>query len=116
MKLLNTGKNKILEVLKNEIEKGELGTGDVFFDETQTSLTNPVASTKLNVVNTISNNSFTVKIDYELPEITSNNTIFKEYGFYYKDGTLISKSLIPEISKFNKEKIEIVSYIRINQE
>jgi len=113
MGILNTGRNKVINYLKSDISKGQLGTDGTLFNEAQTGVISPIASTNLAITTSDITNG--LKVSYELPEGTGNNISYKEFEIISSDGTTsYARIVIPQFDKDSTQKLFIDSYYQVD--
>ena len=78
MTLLLEGINRIRDLIYDDIDKGQLGTGGTASLESDTGLETADATTLL-AVSSKSKSTKTIKIDYTLPSTGGTSTTYKEF-------------------------------------
>ena len=78
MTLTREGLNRIRDLIFDDIDKGQLGTGGTASLESDTSLETPDATTLLAVSNKTKSDK-TIKIDYTLLATGGTTTTYKEF-------------------------------------
>ena len=78
MVVLLEGLNKFRDLVKDDIDKGQLGTGTTAATESDTSLETADATTLLALTTKTTSNK-TIKFDYTLPSTGGTSTTYTEF-------------------------------------
>jgi len=78
MTILNTGLNRIRDLISSDIDKGQLGTGTTESLATDTSLETPDSTTLLSL-DTVSTADKLIKFSYTLPSTGGTSTTYSEF-------------------------------------
>jgi hypothetical protein len=78
MTLIQKGLNRIRDLIYDDIDIGQLGTGGTASTESDTDLETPDATTELTLVTKTKSNK-SIKFDYTLPSTGGTTGTYKEY-------------------------------------
>jgi hypothetical protein len=111
MGILNTGRNKQIALVKEDITKGMSGRDGTLFNMAQTQALNPITETLLNVVKHDITNG--IKVSYILPEGLGNEDTVKEFELISKDNsTRYTRIVIPDYDKTEDKILNIDTYLQ----
>ena len=85
--MLLEGLNRIRDLISDDIDNGQLGTGTATLAESNTSLTTEDTDTNLAITNT--NTSKQIQFDYTLPSTGGNTATYTEFELR-KDATPVN--------------------------
>ena len=111
MTITNTAKNRIRDLIADDISTGALGTGTTSPTVNDTDLENKDTSTENSV--TIVTGDRIVNVNYLLDSITGNGNDYTEFAVYFSDGTLLDRVIFPSFSKTDSTELHITDIIII---
>lgn len=104
-------KNKIRDLITDELDTGLCGTGTTSPLVTDTALETPDATTENSVTNTATNQ--TINTLYILYSNQGNNETYNEIGLKYNDGTLFSRVVFPDFNKTSGVELHTTILTRV---
>jgi len=113
MVITTTGKNRIIELLKNDISSMEIGTDGTTATSSDTSLGSPLISTKHVPVINVSDKTLT--LTHRVASTEGNGQIFRELGvFLNTDTILLDRVVFPDVSKNSGIEVTTIDILRIS--
>lgn len=98
MTVLNTGLNRIRDLIDGDINDGRAGTDTTLPDPTQTTLISPVATTALSVTTVTTDK--TITISHTIPSGTANGNTLTEWETRLNSGNIsLHRSTTAGVSK-----------------
>ena len=98
MVLLNEGLNKVRDVLSENLEKGQNGTGTTDAKQTDTGLETPVSATLL-TLNSKSVSDKQVTVEHRLDSLTGNGSDFSELEIRFTNGDSLNRIVHNPLTK-----------------
>lgn len=112
MVVTNTGKNRIRDLVSNDIYETTLGTGTTSADVGDTALQTPDATTTATPDQTSGNKLINSK--HILLSTIGNGNTYAEIGIFVNNGTvLLSRAVFPDFNKTQKLELHSVTTYRI---
>lgn len=105
-------KNKIRDLIKDNLDYGELGTDGDDVSEGDTDLGAGVSSTQKSLTVSVSNK--TLRMDHRLLSSENNGTIFKEFGVKFTDGVLLDRVVFPDYEKTEDNELITIDILRVD--
>jgi len=105
-------KNKIRDVIKNELATGLVGTDGTDPVVSNTDLGTPDLTTSNSVDSTVANK--TINTTHILFSNQGNGSIYKELGLKFTDGTLYNRVVFPDFSKNSDVELHTTIISRVN--
>ena len=111
MVLTRTFKNKVRDLIYDELLEGVLGTDDTTPTESDTSLGAEESAT----TETLTKEKFDkgYSVSYVLPSGDGNGVTYKEFGIKLTDGTLHSRNVFSDFEKTSSDELTIASVVII---
>ncbi len=112
MVVINNGKNRIRDLIANDVDTGAMGTDGTDVEVTDTDLrakdNTTIASATVTTGNKI------VNVEHVLLSTLGNGTTFKEYATYMNGGTVpLNIVVYPDFLKTSSVEARITSTVRI---
>ena len=111
MTITNTAKNRIRDLIADDISTGALGTGTTSPSSTDTDLEAKETATEKSVTVTTGEQQLNVK--YILSTTEGNGKDYTEFGVYFSNGDLLSRLVFPVFSKTENVELHIAHTINI---
>jgi hypothetical protein len=112
MTVTDLAKEKLIELIDNELTNGELGTSSQAPSSTDTALISEVTST-IEVVNGTPNAKQLV-ITYNIDSLTGNGNTFTEYGnFFTTSETLFNRVTFTGVPKNSAIEFQVTTILNI---
>lgn len=112
MVISNTAKNRIRDLIHDDIGVGEMGTGTNVPLESDTGLQTPISASRATV--TKSKSDRTVSITHTLNSATGNGNTFSEFGvFLNSDADMLNRVVFPGIAKTNAFELSTTVVYRV---
>lgn len=111
MGIINNGRNKIRDLVTDNLNEAELGTDGTDFVATQTGLLSADATTQTTPTITKSERSFSVS--YLKPSTIGAGTTYKEAVVKFNDDTVLSRTVYPDYNATNSNNLRIIETYRI---
>jgi len=112
MVLILEGKNRIRDLVSDDLTDGQLGTDDTAATESDTGLGTAVGATDLAITTDTTDKQ--IVVDYNLPSTTGNGNTFTE--FEVQTGTAgisLNRIVFYDLAKTSSEEFQISTIINI---
>jgi|TARA_R100000501_G_scaffold12539_1_gene23128 hypothetical protein len=110
--LIKEGKNRVRDLIEDDITNGELGTDGTTPTEDDTGLGNPVAATEKAV--SISTGDKQLVIDYNLLSTEGNGNTYREFEIQSSEAdTSYNRIVFYDLSKDNTEEFQVSTILDI---
>jgi len=112
MALVDDGKNRIRDLLADDLDKGQWGTGTTPVADSDTGLETAVSATNLAL--TTSKTDKQILMDHNLNNATGNGNSLTEFGITLNSGTdFLSRVVIDGLTKQNTEQWQTTTIVFI---
>lgn len=114
MVLLNEGVEKIRDLIKAELSKGQIGTDNTSPSPTDTGLIAPDSNTLLDLSSTSATGNV-VQATHKVTVSIGNGTTYKEGEVQFSDGTSLNRVVFTGVSKTNTEELHFEHILVLEQ-
>lgn len=108
---VNSGKNRIRDLLSDDFDYGLLGTDNTVAAASQTALLAEESTTEISVSTTKTDKQITV--DYNIPSTTGNGNNYTEFGTFNSSDVMFSRNVFASLTKTSTEQWQITTVYKI---
>lgn len=110
--IVDSGKERVIELIDGDLDYGELGTGTTAVSATQTTLITEVTSTIETLSGTPNNKQLV--IDYNLDSITGNGNTYTEYAtFIGTSDVMFNRVVFTGVPKTTSIEFQVKTIVNI---
>lgn len=108
MTILNEGLNKVRDLVDDDLDKGQAGTGTTAPTASDTGLETPVVATLASLTGTTKKDK-AIQTEYEIDSVTGNGNNLSEYEIRFTDGTSLNRVVHASVSKTSDDEMDYLT-------